>query len=265
MIKRSDIDGGQGFDFGRTAADYAKYRDIYPSSFYETLRRFEIGLPGQHILDLGTGSGVIPRHMIQYGAKWTGADLSPEQIKMAKRLTTAHDLDIDYLVCPADNVPVPDHIFDVVTACQCFWYFPLETTVPEIKRILKPGGTLAVISMIGLPRESEILAKSEQLVLKFNPLWNGGDFARVKLSPPDWLGEDFSVVALHETVEDVPFTRENWRGRMRACRGVGAALPPPLIAQYDQEHDAALRAMADETFCIPHQFLFQIFKANAGL
>lgn len=262
MIKLNGVDGGKGFDFGKTAKDYAKYRDIYTESFYKTLLDFNIGTPGQYILDIGTGSGVIPRQMAKHGAKWIGADISAKQIEAARELTKKGGLDIDYLVCAADQIPAEDGNFDALTACQCFWYFPVETTIPEFKRVLKSKGRLAILSMIGLPKESAILSKSEELVLKYNPKWNGCNFVRVKLSPPAWLGNDFSVVALHDYVEDVPFTRESWCGRMRACRGVGASLPPDLVEEYDKEHEKALSKLAGETFSIPHQFLFQIFEAK---
>lgn len=32
-----NIDGGQPFDWGRTSADYAKFRDIYPEEFYQKI------------------------------------------------------------------------------------------------------------------------------------------------------------------------------------------------------------------------------------
>ncbi len=41
---------------------------------------------GQSVLDIGTGTGVLPRNMYSYGAQWTGADISPEQIEQAKLL-----------------------------------------------------------------------------------------------------------------------------------------------------------------------------------
>lgn len=36
-IKDSRIDSGNAFDRGKTSEDYAKYRDIYPQAFYDTL------------------------------------------------------------------------------------------------------------------------------------------------------------------------------------------------------------------------------------
>ena len=33
----SDIDNGKTFDWGNTSKDYAKYRDIYPDEFYQSI------------------------------------------------------------------------------------------------------------------------------------------------------------------------------------------------------------------------------------
>ena len=82
------IDGGRAFDFGRTSADYARFRDIYPAELYNTLAGHGIGISGQNVLDLGTGTAVLPRNMQGFGAKWTGLDISAEQLAQAKRLKT---------------------------------------------------------------------------------------------------------------------------------------------------------------------------------
>ena len=260
MIHLDGIDGGKGFDFGKTAKDYAKYRDIYPETFFRKLHGYQIGTAGQNVLDLGTGSGVLPRSMIKYGAKWTGADLSAEQIAMAKELSG--NAGIDYIVCPADEIPSPDNSFDAVTACQCFWYFPEDTAMPEIRRVLKRGGRFAVLFMMHLADQSAIVRKSEELVLKYNPGWSGAGYKRAELPKRSWAGEDFAVAELCEYLEEVEFTREGWRGRMKSCRGIGASLPPDAADRYDREHHAALCEMAGETFSIPHQFIFEIYDVK---
>lgn len=55
------LDGGKPFDWGRTSDDYAKYRDIYPREFYEKVVSRGLCVSGQRVLDLGTGTGVLPR------------------------------------------------------------------------------------------------------------------------------------------------------------------------------------------------------------
>lgn len=51
---------------------------------------------------------------------------------------------------------------------------------------------------------------------------------------------------------DVPFTQESWNGRMKACRGIGASLPPEEIAAWEAEHLQLLERIAPESFTIRH-------------
>ena len=67
-IQHKDIDNGKAFDWGRTSEDYAKYRDIYPPIFYDKIVERGYCIEGQEVLDLGTGTGVLPRNMYHYGA-----------------------------------------------------------------------------------------------------------------------------------------------------------------------------------------------------
>ncbi len=68
--------------------------------------------------------------MYRYGAKWIGIDVSREQIEQAKLLSAG--MNIDYYVSSAENIDFPEDSFDVVTACQCFWYFDHEQLAPNI-------------------------------------------------------------------------------------------------------------------------------------
>ena len=84
-------------------------------------------------------------------------------------------------------IDFPDNSFDVITACQCFWYFKHEQIMPKLHRLLKTDGRILVLYMAWLPFEDNIAGESEKLVLKYSPNWSGaGTFYQGKL---EWQNE----------------------------------------------------------------------------
>lgn len=175
---------------------------------------------GQKVLDVGTGTGVLPRNLYEFGA---------------------------------------DCSFDVITACQCFWYFNYDVVSPAFARMLKPDGWLVLLYMAWLPCEDKIAGASEKLVLKYSPFWSGAGETKKPIPVPERLLKDFKLVFHEEFDLKVPFTRESWNGRMKACRGVGASLPLEQVKDWEKEHRALLERIAPEKFEILH------YGALAGL
>ena len=259
-IKDKRIDDGKAFDWGRTSAEYAKYRDIYPEEFYRKIVELGLCIDGQKVLDLGTGTGVLPRKMYRFGAKWIGTDISPEQIEQAKILSNKEGMDIDYMAVSAEDIDFPEGSFDVVTACQCFWYFDHEKLMPKLSYLLKDPGKVLVLFMAWLPFEDPIAGASEELVLKYSPKWSGGGETVHPIHIPEAALKLFELTDHGEYRVDVPFSRESWHGRMFACRGVGASLSPDEISMWDKEHKELLERIAPEKFNVKHYMAYAVLS-----
>lgn len=242
------IDGGNAFDWGRTASLYAKSRDIYPSVFWDTLHELGVGKAGQHILDIGTGTGVLPMNMATFGGHYTGVDHSPEMIAEAKALVPS----ADFVCADAHALPFADASFDVVTALQCWVYFDKERLIPELVRVLKPNGQLYILFMTWLPDEDDIVRDSFALVKRFNPEWSGYMKRTERFDPP-WLNGAFAVDSIVKQDVHVPFTREGWIDRMVASRGIGATLDDNQIKQFRAELSTMLKTRVDESFAVLHE------------
>ncbi|MCQ2522346.1 MAG: class I SAM-dependent methyltransferase [Lachnospiraceae bacterium] len=251
-MKVDSIDNGKAFDWGKTSDNYAKYRDIYPKAFYEKILSCGVGLAGQKILDIGTGTGVLPRNMYHYGAAWTGSDIAENQIIQARRLAAEQGMNISFFTSPAEEIDFPENTFDAITACQCIWYPNHKVLAPNVAKMLKSGGKFLILYMGWLPFEDEIAAKSEELILKYNPSWTGCGDTRHHVWVPDEYLEYFDVSLQEEFDAKVPFTRESWHGRMRACRGVEASMTEDILSKWDAEHKAMLEEYAEESFEILH-------------
>ncbi|MDR2532832.1 MAG: class I SAM-dependent methyltransferase [Oscillospiraceae bacterium] len=252
MIKNKNIDCGKAFDWGRASEDYAKFRDIYPAAFYEKIIELGLCVKGQKVLDIGTGTGVLPRNMYKYGAKFTGADISENQIEQARRLSAEAGLNIDYIVTSAEEADFLENSFDAVTACQCYVYFDKDIVFNKIHKILKDSGNFCILFMSWLIEESEIARRSEELILKYNPHWSAHSMKRFTYDFPEQAQGLFEVADSFCYDLSVTFTRESWHGRMRACRGIGASsLSAEDIAAWEKEHIEYLQSVP-ETFDILH-------------
>ncbi len=261
-MKLNSIDKGKEFDFGKTSPDYAKFRDIYPENMYKMLISFGIGKPGQNILDLGSGTAVLPINMSGTGARFTAADISENQILFGKQLAEEKGFkNIDFKVCSADDTGFRDDSFDVVTAVQCFHYFNADKAADEIRRVLNPGGLFCKIFMDWLPYEDEIIGEMESMVLKYNPDWSGAGFKEFKYTFPDWAKGKFEVQKVHSYDAVLEFTKEQWIGRIKSCRGIGASLPENEIEKFESEYRETL-AKYNEPLNLKHQIHIEIYRST---
>ena len=135
------IDPGRSIDWGRTASDYAEFRPGPPPSFYERLRGLGVGLEGQRILDLGTGTGVLACEFALAGCRAIGVDISERQIEMARAQVRDEGLAVEFRVAPAEDTGLPAASFDAVTENQCWLYFDRDRAVAEVKRPPRASST----------------------------------------------------------------------------------------------------------------------------
>src|SRR5262245_18395112 len=127
-------------DFDKTAADYATYRASFPKALFDRLASFEIGLPGQRVLDLGAGTGLFGAELTARACHVIHLDPSPGLLKHPHAV-----------VARAEAIPFADEAFDVVAAAQCWHWFDRALAPREILRVLKPAGRLAVVYQMYIP------------------------------------------------------------------------------------------------------------------
>ena len=251
-MKINCIDGATSFDFGKTASAYAEYRDIYPKELYDRLRCLGVGVNGTAWLDLGTGTGVLPKNLYNENCEITGADISAEQIAFARKEAVESGKRIHYITASAENTGLESNSFDVITAAQCFWYFNREKMKNEIARMLKPGGKFIKVFM-NWDFDDEIAAESIALVEKFNPAWSSG-----RNADADMYDDLFPGRVTEEFFADIPFTREAWHGRMTACRGTLASMDEETFEKWEAAHREMLKKNPG-SFTVGHKVYISYF------
>ncbi len=101
--------------------------------------------PGETVLDVGTGTGVVAITAARAGAKVTALDLTPELLEQARENAGIAGLgDITWNEGDAEKLPYPDASFDVVLSQFGHMFAPRpDVAIAEMRRVLKPNGRIA--------------------------------------------------------------------------------------------------------------------------
>lgn len=100
--------------------------------------------PGETVLDVGTGTGVVAITAARAGASVTGLDLTPALLDEARENARIAKLkNIQWIEGDAEELPFPDGQFDVVVSQFGHMFAPRpDVAVEQMRRVLKPGGRI---------------------------------------------------------------------------------------------------------------------------
>jgi len=119
-------------DFASDAEAYARARPTYPPELLEWLSS---KCPRREMAwDCATGTGQAALGLAEYFSHVEATDLSPELIAAA----TQHPR-VEYTVCPAEESPFRDRMFDAIVVAQSLHWFDLTRFWDEVRRVARPG------------------------------------------------------------------------------------------------------------------------------
>jgi SAM-dependent methyltransferase len=169
----SVIDPARSFDLA--AEEYEATRPSYPE---EILALLPIANDAS-VLDLGAGTGKLTRVLARRFAHVTAVEPLDGMRGILERVVPG----VEALPGSAERIPLDDASVDAVFAAQAFHWFDHDRAIPEIARVLRPGGILALV-------------------------WNGGDDSRPNPLPPAYLDYLRELRRERSTLDDTPSWRE---------------------------------------------------------
>lgn len=106
--------------------------------------------PGKQVLEYGCGPGSYAFALAAWGARVVGIDISPVAIEQAQLTAWAGDLlDIEFRVMDAESLEFAEGSFDLVCGTGILHHLDLDRAFPEIRRVLRPGGSAIFIEPLG--------------------------------------------------------------------------------------------------------------------
>ncbi len=129
------------FDTESTAHYYAAARPAYPVELFDALDEL-LGhrLAGADVVDVAAGTGISSRQLAERGAHVTAVELSAA---MLARLATASP-GVRAVQGSGHALPLADGSADLITYAQAWHWMDPQQALPEVRRVLRPGGVLAL-------------------------------------------------------------------------------------------------------------------------
>jgi SAM-dependent methyltransferase len=128
----------RGFE---AAAVYERGRPDYPAAAVaQIVQRLELR-PGRTVLDLAAGTGKLTRLLVPSGANV----IAVEPLRAMRTELELHVPGVLVLAGTAEHIPLTEGFVDAVTVASAFHWFDVDAALREIRRVLVPGGGLALI------------------------------------------------------------------------------------------------------------------------
>ena len=122
--------------FGAAASVYHRSRPGYPTAAIEWL----IG-DAARVLDLGAGTGKLTEALVELDRDVIAVDPVEEMLEELEVAVPG----VPRILGTAEDIPIEDRSVDAVVAGQAWHWFIPERAVPEIARVLRPGGVLGLV------------------------------------------------------------------------------------------------------------------------
>ncbi|HEX8754278.1 MAG TPA: class I SAM-dependent methyltransferase [Solirubrobacterales bacterium] len=123
--------------FGAAAGEYERSRPSYPEAAVDWL----VPEGARDVLDLGAGTGKLTRLLAARGLATTAV----EPLAEMRAVLAAALPEVRALEGSAEEIPLPDASVDAVLVAQAWHWVDEERALPEVARVLRPGGTLGLV------------------------------------------------------------------------------------------------------------------------
>lgn len=152
------------------AEQYFKGRPFYPEAIFHPLKRLQ--KPPTTFLDLGCGSGQSLTSFLNFASQQyknavqgIAIDPDPEMLALAER-----GENIRFTVGSAENIPLDNASVDLVLVGSAYHWFSRERAIPEMTRVLRPGGALFIFEY-QFPKCLDDPSLHETIKRRFNQEW----------------------------------------------------------------------------------------------
>jgi ubiquinone/menaquinone biosynthesis C-methylase UbiE len=143
---------GYGKVFDEIAAEYDRHRPAYPDELVDQACRVAGIGSGDHVLEIGCGTGQLTRSLVARGLHVTALEPGTSLIALARQnLDCAGE--VEFVNAQFEDALLPREQFKAVFSASAFHWVDPKVSWQKAADVLVPGGTLALVQYFGLEEQ----------------------------------------------------------------------------------------------------------------
>jgi SAM-dependent methyltransferase len=145
-----------GTVFDEIATEYDRHRPVYPDELVDQACRAAAIGSGDHVLEVGCGTGQLTRGLAARGLRVTALEPGPRLVALARQNLEGAG-EVDFVNARFEDAVLPRRHFQAVFSASAFHWIDPGVSWQKAADVLVPGGTLALVQYFGLeePRTKE--------------------------------------------------------------------------------------------------------------
>jgi SAM-dependent methyltransferase len=168
--------------FSDRVVDYIRYRPSYPVEALDAIRAIGGLSAGAEVADLGAGTGIWTRILLDAGFQVTAMEPNLEMRRAAEE-SLGNQPGFRSLEGASDRTGLPPASVDLVTAAQAFHWFDVAKTRRECLRVLKQNAWVVLLFNERLVDGSPFLIAYESLLQRYATDYNLINHANLNVDP----------------------------------------------------------------------------------
>ena len=229
--------------FDEIAAEYDRRRPAYPDELVDQACQVAGIGSGDHVLEVGCGSGQLTRSLVARGLHVTALEPGRNLIALARQ--NLEGAEVEFVNAQFEEAMLPRGQFQAVFCASAFHWVDPEVSWQKAADVLVPGGTLALVQYFGLeePRskrdQEAVLAAMRKVAPDIADNWPAYRDLDATLAGVEQRGGNISEVWAWLGSYDIG---QDYAGRLFG--DVQVAVMPKLLEHAPDELNSLVRTMS---------------------
>ncbi len=222
------------FDFRHQAAIYGRFRRDYSDALYDAILGPGESAPGGLVADVGCGTGFVTMSLRRRGWRAVGVDFSAPMLAQAR---AASGGSLPLVLARGETLPLRDGNVALITCGTAFHWLAPGPALAEFRRVLVPGGRVALFWRY--PAPGEPTSRIVIAVLRGMGVQVADDLDTYRVHPPDpFAGSGLAAEPARTLHTLLGFTAEEFHGYVSTLEWVRRFAGPRHAEFLDRLRDA---------------------------